>query len=119
VHLVAIVLVVVAIALVMGPAALHRRTEPKSISERFLQLSSRFLQWGMASLALAIVLDVYIVTDIITRSSAFALRPPAPSTGARPLDPSPLDIAPPCCSATVPPPPAHGPHSTMRLRRLR
>jgi hypothetical protein len=73
VHLVSIMLVVVAIALVMGPAALHRRTEPTSISQRFLQLSSRFLQWGMASLALAIALDVYIVTDVIARSTTLSV----------------------------------------------
>src|SRR5438105_15563789 len=36
VHLAAIVLVTIAIVLVMAPAALHRQTEPRSVSKRFI-----------------------------------------------------------------------------------
>src|SRR5215211_1841498 len=39
-HLAAIVLVTVAIALVMAPAALHRRSQPREVSARFIDLSS-------------------------------------------------------------------------------
>src|SRR5204862_1825788 len=39
-HLIAIVLVTVAIALVMAPAALHRQSQPPSVSRRFIELSS-------------------------------------------------------------------------------
>src|SRR5512132_3478766 len=47
IHLISIVLVTIAIALVMSPAALHRQTEPLSVSRRFISMSSRLL---MASL---------------------------------------------------------------------
>src|SRR5215216_5190831 len=49
-HLVAIGLVVIAIAFVMAPAALHRSTEPESLSRRFVHLSSWLLQCGMVPL---------------------------------------------------------------------
>jgi len=71
-HLVAIVLVVVAIALVMAPAALHRRTEPDAVSRRFLTVSTRLLEWGMAPLGVAICLDVYLVAALIAPSSSWA-----------------------------------------------
>ena len=51
-HLAAIVLVTVAIALVMAPAALHRRTQPREVSTRFIDLSSGLLVAGMFPLAL-------------------------------------------------------------------
>src|SRR5216110_5822 len=43
VHLGAIVLVTIAIVLVMAPAALHRQTEPRVITQRFITMSSRLL----------------------------------------------------------------------------
>src|SRR5437870_1506085 len=56
-HLAAILCAVVAVALVMAPAALHRRREPESVSRAFIEISSRLLMWSMAPLAVAIVLD--------------------------------------------------------------
>lgn len=76
-HLVAVVCVVVAIALVMAPAAIHRRREPRSVSAGFLTVSSRLLMLGMVPLALATVLDVYLVAvaaahdTVIASSAAF------------------------------------------------
>src|SRR5712671_2357555 len=52
VHLGAIVLVTIAIVLVMAPAALHRQTEPRMITERFITTSSRLLMASMVPLAL-------------------------------------------------------------------
>ncbi len=66
-HLSAIVLVVVAIALVMTPAAFHRQTGPKEITEGFILLSTRFLLWSMLPLALAICLDCYLIAAVILR----------------------------------------------------
>lgn len=71
-HLAAVVLVVVSIALVMAPAALHRMCEPRSVSERFLSTSSRLLLWSMLPLAMGMSLDVYLVTDLILRSQTAA-----------------------------------------------
>jgi hypothetical protein len=64
-HLTAIVLVTIAIALVMAPAALHRQTEPMAVSRRFMAISSRLLMASMAPLAIGICLDVYVVARLI------------------------------------------------------
>jgi hypothetical protein len=71
VHLVAIVLTVLAMALVMTPAALHRYAEPRVVSERFVWLASKLVLAGMFPLALAVVLDAYVVASIIAKSDAF------------------------------------------------
>jgi hypothetical protein len=68
-HLIAILCVVLSVALVMAPAALHRLREPRRISAEFLRLSSRLLMWGMAPLAVGTTLDVYIVARVITHSA--------------------------------------------------
>jgi hypothetical protein len=62
-RLAAIVLVVVAIGLVMSPAAVHRHLQ--SVDERFVKLASRLLVAGMPPLALALCLDVYLVSTLI------------------------------------------------------
>lgn len=72
VHLVAILCVVVSIALVMTPAALHRHCEPQSVSRRFLELSSRLLMWGMVPLALGTALDAYLVSLVILNEPLLA-----------------------------------------------
>src|SRR5205809_1173698 len=46
-HLAAILCVSLAVALVMAPAALHRQTEPRGVSKRFLDISSHLLMWSM------------------------------------------------------------------------
>jgi hypothetical protein len=64
-HLAAIVLVTVAIALVMAPAALHRQNERYTVSRRFIDVASRLLLAGMFPLALGIALEVYLVASLI------------------------------------------------------
>ena len=71
-HLLAIVLVVLSIALVMTPAALHRQREPRSVSDRFIIVSSRLLLWSMVPLGIGICADVYLVARVILGSSATA-----------------------------------------------
>jgi hypothetical protein len=71
-HLAAIVLVTIAIALVMAPAALHRQTEPFAVSRRLVTISSRLLMASMAPLAIGICLDVYVVARIIAGSRVVA-----------------------------------------------
>jgi hypothetical protein len=72
VHLAAIVLVTIAIVLVMAPAALHRQTEPRAVSGRFITISSRLLMASMAPLAVGICLDVYLVGRLIVGSGRVA-----------------------------------------------
>ena len=71
-HLVAIVLVTVAIVLVMAPAALHRQTEPQAVSQRFITVSSRLLMASMVPLAVGICLDVYLVARVIVSAPTVA-----------------------------------------------
>ena len=73
VHLLAIVLTTLSMALVMTPAALHRQAEPKEVSERFLWLASNMVLAGMVPLAVAISLDSYVVASIVLESEASAI----------------------------------------------
>jgi hypothetical protein len=54
----------------MAPAALHRQSEPDSVSRRFIDASSALLLAGMFPLALGIVLDVYLVAGLIAGTPA-------------------------------------------------
>jgi hypothetical protein len=71
-HLGAIALTVVAMGLVMAPAALHRQAEPRMVSGRFLHVASNLLLWSLAPLALGLCLDVYLVARVILGVSAWA-----------------------------------------------
>jgi cytochrome bd-type quinol oxidase subunit 2 len=73
VHLVALLCVAAAAALVMAPAAVPRQTQPRSVSERFLSVSSRLLMWSMPPLAVGTCLDVYLVARVITGTPALAV----------------------------------------------
>jgi Family of unknown function (DUF6328) len=64
-HLLAIALVGVAIAIIMTPAAYHRQTGPRQVSRHFINLSTRLLLWSMAPLALAVSLEFYLISRII------------------------------------------------------
>lgn len=69
VHLVALMLTALAMALVMTPAAIHRIAEPESVSERFLWMASNLLLAGMVTLAIGVALDVYVVSTALTSSA--------------------------------------------------
>jgi hypothetical protein len=71
-HFASILLVVASIVLVMAPAALHRQAEPRSVSERFIRVSSRLLLWGMMLLSLGISLEVYLVGQTILENETWA-----------------------------------------------
>jgi hypothetical protein len=76
-HLVAIGLTTVSIALVLAPAACHRQNEPKEVSDGFLRLSSRLLLWSMIPMALSIALDVYLISRIVLGHSLVSCVPAA------------------------------------------
>jgi hypothetical protein len=71
-HLVALVLTTLAMALVMTPAALHRQAEPKEVSERFLWIASNMVLAGMFPLALAVGLDAYVVGSVVVHNDVLA-----------------------------------------------
>ncbi|MBV8199714.1 MAG: hypothetical protein JOZ15_03730 [Acidobacteria bacterium] len=64
-HLAAVVLTVIAITLIMAPAALHRRAEQGEASERLLRIGTRLLLGAMFPLAIAICLDLFLVASVI------------------------------------------------------
>lgn len=64
-HLLAIGLVAVAIALIMTPAAYHRQSDPQRVTENFVRISTRLLLASMWPLAVAICLDFYLVGRIL------------------------------------------------------
>jgi hypothetical protein len=72
VHLLALLLVAVACALVMAPAAYHRQVEQGSVSRSMLAIASRFIGFGLVPLMLGVSLDVYVVSFLVTGSNAWA-----------------------------------------------
>jgi Family of unknown function (DUF6328) len=64
-HFLALFLVALAAALVMTPAAIHRQTQQRSVSERFIWLSSMLVLASMFPLALAMSLDVYLIARVV------------------------------------------------------
>jgi hypothetical protein len=73
VHLVALILTALSMALVMTPAAIHRIAEPMSVSERFLWMASNLLLAGMVSLAIGVALDVFVVTTALSSNRTMGL----------------------------------------------
>lgn len=71
-HLAALVLVALACALAMTPAAIHRQTERGKVSMRLLELSSIFIGAAMVPLMMAISIDVGLVAYAVTDSQEVA-----------------------------------------------
>jgi uncharacterized protein DUF6328 len=67
-HLAALLLVTVSIALVMAPTSLHRQAEQGRATDRFVRVASRLLVAAMAPLALGICFEVFLVADVICHS---------------------------------------------------
>lgn len=67
-HLFALFLTAMAIALVITPAAFHRQTGPQKITAQFIRLATRLLLWGMLPLLMGLCIDIYLIARIITGS---------------------------------------------------
>lgn len=67
-HAAALALVVVAIALVMMPAAYHRLAEPGQVSLHAIKISSRAICCAMAPLAAGLALDIAVVLYMVAES---------------------------------------------------
>jgi hypothetical protein len=65
VHLVAITLSALAVAIIMTPAALHRQRGSREVTGTFIRVSSRLLLLGMFALAMSICLDFYLIAVVI------------------------------------------------------
>lgn len=69
-HLAAIALVGLSIALVMAPAAIHRQMNPCEVTLPFVRLGSRLVLWSLPPLAFALCIDFYLVAQVITQNPA-------------------------------------------------
>ncbi len=69
IHLAALVLVCLAVALLMAPAAYHRQAEPNLVSRQFVDYAGRLLMLAMMPLMLALTLDVYLIAHMILRGN--------------------------------------------------
>jgi hypothetical protein len=67
-HLLAIGLVMLAIALIMSPAAYHRQNDPQQITTRFIRVSTRLVLWSMPALALSLCVEFYLICRVIIGS---------------------------------------------------
>jgi hypothetical protein len=74
-HLAAILLVAVAIALIMTPAAYHRQTSPREARGDFVALSTRLLLASMFPLAAGICIDFYLVCRVIVPGPWYVILP--------------------------------------------
>ncbi|WP_109014029.1 DUF6328 family protein [Novimethylophilus kurashikiensis] len=72
-HLLALGLVAVAIALIMTPAAFHRHCGPNQVSDALVALSTRLVLWSMLPLSLGISLDFYLIARIVLQSPWVAI----------------------------------------------
>jgi hypothetical protein len=72
-HLVAITLVAMAVALIMTPAAFHRQTDPEQVSKKFILLSTRLLLFSMPPLCVAICIDSYLIAKVVLNDGLIPL----------------------------------------------
>lgn len=72
-HLLAIGLIGISIALILAPAAYHRQIEPLEITQRFIHISTRLMLGSMTALAFSICLDVFLIGRIILHNWLFSL----------------------------------------------
>ena len=67
IHYAAIILTVIAVALVMTPAALHLQVDPLAVTYRFVRSSTVLLLLSIIPLAVSICLEIYLIGQIISR----------------------------------------------------
>jgi drug/metabolite transporter (DMT)-like permease len=72
-HLTAIGLIVIAIAMVMAPAAFHRQRDPQTISEDFVYIATRLLLYAMFPLMIALALEFYLIARMITNRLSLSI----------------------------------------------
>ena len=70
-HLAALILVALACALAMTPAAYHRRSN--RVSKKLLRIAQNFVGAAMIPLMLAISIDIGLVAQVVTHTDAWAV----------------------------------------------
>ena len=69
-HLLAMSLTAVAIALIMTPASYHRQREPQDASDRFVLLSSWLLLSALPLFGIAVSIELYLVAQVVLQGAA-------------------------------------------------
>jgi di/tricarboxylate transporter len=64
-HLAAIALVAIAVAMVMTPAAYHRSHGARDVTDTFIHVSSLLLLGGMIPLAAAMCIDFFLIARLV------------------------------------------------------
>jgi len=64
-HLIALILTMIAIALIMTPASYHRIAEKGTVSRRFVEIASRLLALAMLPLMLGMTIDLFLVARLV------------------------------------------------------
>jgi Family of unknown function (DUF6328) len=72
-HLVALIMVAIAIALVMTPAAIHRQTGARLVTNEFVESSTKLLLTSMFPLLSGICIELYLIARLITNSKEISL----------------------------------------------
>ena len=72
-HTVALGLVVIAIALVMMPAAYHRLAMPGKVSRHLIKVCSRAICFGLAPLAAGLSLDMFVVLHVVADNAVLGI----------------------------------------------
>ncbi|HEV2606797.1 MAG TPA: DUF6328 family protein [Xanthomonadaceae bacterium] len=67
-HLLAVGLIAIAVAMIMTPAAYHRQTGGREVSETLLRISSRVLLFSMIPLSISLCIEFYIVASVLLDS---------------------------------------------------
>jgi len=62
----------IAIALVMTPAAYHRQTGTSRVTQSFIKLATRLLLWGMWPLMVGLCIDFFLIAKLILDGSLAA-----------------------------------------------
>jgi Family of unknown function (DUF6328) len=69
-HYIALLLVALAIAIIMTPAAYHRLVEQETVTDFFVRLASWLIAAAMVPLMVALTLEVYLLGLIVLHSPA-------------------------------------------------
>jgi len=72
-HLIALLLLAISIALIMTPAAYHRIAERGMVSRSFVEIASRFLEYAMFPLMLSMSVDIFLLTRLILGNSILSV----------------------------------------------
>ena len=72
-HLTAMSLIIVAIAMLMAPAAYHRQKGPQSVSHDFVFIATRLLLYAMFPLMIALGLEFFLIARMITNSLVLSI----------------------------------------------